>query len=555
MFIPKLFTCLKSYTKEQFIKDLIAGLIVAIIAFPLSIALAISSGVSPEKGLYTAVIGGFIISFLGGSKVQIGGPTGAFIVIVYGIVQKYGMDGLIVSTIIAGIFLILMGVLKFGNTIKYIPYPIITGFTCGIAITIFSTQVKDFLGLSMSNVPADFLPKWIAYLKAMDTIQIKSLLLGALSLAIIFLWPKINKKIPGTLLAIIIVTIINITFNLNVETIGSRYSNLSAAIPQLNVPHVNLPMIYNLIFPGITIAVLAGVESLLSAVVADGMTGGKHRSNMELIAQGAANIFSGLLGGIPVTGAIARTASNVKSGGRTPVAGIIHSIMVFIIMLLFLRYMKLVPMTTLAAILIMVSYNMGEWHVFKKLSKAPKSDVGVFLVTFLLTMFVDLVTAISIGMVLASLLFMKRMADVTDVKYSFNASESKEAAKLLPEEDIPENIAYFEINGPFFFGAADKFLSVIKEINYSSKVLIINMSRVPSIDATAYHSLEQFYEICLSNDTKLVITGLRSQPKKALSKYGFISLVNEKNICKNFHQAVLRAKDILGNLEKEEKSA
>lgn len=423
MFVPKLFTCLKNYSKEQFVKDFVAGLIVAIIAFPLSIALAIASGVSPEKGLYTAVIGGFIISLLGGSRVQIGGPTGAFIVIIYGIISKYSFEGLIVATLIAGIILILMGLLRFGNVIKYIPYTIVTGFTSGIAITIFSTQIKDFLGLNIEKVSSEFIPKWVEYIKALPTMNYKILFIGIISIFIILIWPKITNKIPGTLAAIIISTIINLVFKLNVETIGSRFGSISASIPSFNFPDINAELVYKLLMPGITIAVLAGIESLLSAVVADGMVDGNHRSNMELVAQGTANIFSVLLGGIPVTGAIARTAANVKNGGRTPMAGIIHSIALFFIMLVFLPYMKLVPMTTLAAILIIVSYNMGEWEFFKKLSTLSKGDTLVFLVTFSLTVLVDLVAAITTGIALHFvLLFINnkgiRVSDLAQEKQS-----------------------------------------------------------------------------------------------------------------------------------------
>jgi SulP family sulfate permease len=549
MFIPKLLTCLKSYSKEQFIKDFIAGLIVAIIAFPLSIALAIASGVSPEKGLYTAVIGGFIISLLGGSRVQIGGPTGAFIVIVYGIIEKYGFDGLIIATLIAGVFLILMGVLKFGNVIKFIPYPIVTGFTSGIAITIFSTQIKDFLGLHMEKVPSEFVPKWIEYFKSISTIDIKSLLLGCLSLAIIMAWPKLTKKVPGTLAAIIAATLINLIFGLNVETIGSRFGTISSALPTLSFPKINFEIVSNLLLPGITIAVLAGIESLLSAVVADGMVGGKHRSNMELIAQGTANIFSVLLGGIPVTGAIARTAANVRSGGRTPVAGIVHSIMLFVIMIVFLPYMKLVPMSTLAAILIMVSYNMGEWEVFKRITKAPKSDAVVFLVTFALTILIDLVAAIGVGMVLASFLFMKRMADVTDVKYLLDSNEDIGLTDLLSEVTTPEDVSIYEVNGPLFFGAADKFVNVIREINYSCKVLIIKMNNVQAIDATAYHSIEDLYETCKHNNTALILVGLQSQPMVLLSKYGFAEKLGHQNICSSIDSSIIRANEILEGVE------
>lgn len=547
MFVPKLFTCLKQYSKEQFIKDLTAGIIVAIIAFPLSIALAIASGVSPEKGLYTAIVGGFIISFLGGSRVQIGGPTGAFVVIVYGIIQKYGLDGLIVATLIAGVFLLLMGFLRFGSIIKYIPDPITSGFTTGIAITIFSTQVKDFFGLSINNVPSEFLPKWIAYIKGIPSLSIESLLVGCLSLGIILAWPKVNKKIPGTLIAIIAATLITSFFHLNIETIGSRFGTISAALPALTVPKLSLKMINSLLFPGLTIAVLAGVESLLSAVVADGMIGGKHRSNMELVAQGTANIFSALFGGIPVTGAIARTAANVKNGGRTPIAGIIHVLTLMIIMVLFLPYMKLVPMTTLAAILIMVSYNMGEWEIFKRLAKAPKSDATVFLVTFSLTIFLDLVIAISIGVVLASLLFMKRMADVTDVKYKLDASEDEEACELISDIKMPKDISIYEISGPFFFGAADKFMNAIRETNNFTKILLLKLEHVPAMDATAYHGLEMLYSMCKKHKTKLIFIGLQKQPYGMLKKYGFIDIIGKENFCKTIEEGIFRANMLLNN--------
>ncbi|MDP4146400.1 MAG: sulfate permease [Bacillota bacterium] len=544
MLIPKLFTCIKGYSKNQFIKDFTSGIIVAIIAFPLSIALAIASGVSPEKGLYTAIVGGFIVSFLGGSRVQIGGPTGAFVILVYETIHTYGLDGLIISTIIAGIFLLLMGFFRFGSIIKYIPDPITSGFTAGIAITIFSTQIKDFLGLTMNNVPSEFLSKWVAYIKSMPTTNFETLFIGALSLVIVFAWPRINKKIPGTLIAIIVSTLITAIFHLNVETIGSRYGSMSASLPAPTIPHVSLQLIKNLLLPGFTIAVLAAVESLLSAVVADGMVGGKHRSNMELIAQGAANIASVLFGGIPVTGAIARTAANIKNGGRTPVAGIVHSISLLIIMSLFLPYMKLVPMTTLAAILIMVSYNMGEWEVFKRLSKAPKSDTAVFLVTFSLTVFLDLVYAIGIGIVFASLLFMKRMADVSDVKYIFDANEDEDAPEFLAEVTTPYGISFYEINGPFFFGAADKFINVIRETNYSSKVLIVKMSNVPAMDATAYHGLEMLYDMCNKTHTRLIFIGLQPQPENVLRKYGFFDIVGEENFCSSLEEAISRAEEL-----------
>lgn len=545
MFVPKLFTCLKHYSKDQFIKDFIAGIIVAIIALPLAIALAIASGVSPEKGIYTAIVGGFIVSLLGGSRVQIGGPTGAFVVIVFGIVEKFGIDGLIVATIMAGIFLIIMGFLKFGGMLKFIPYPITTGFTSGIAIIIFSTQIKDFFGLTMKVVPSDFIPKWAAYFNSFSTLNLQSMAIGILSLLIIIFWPKINKKIPGTLIAIVFTTVITLLFNLNIETIGSRFGDISSALPSISLPHTSFAMIKELMLPALTIAILGSIESLLSAVVADGMIGGSHRSNMELVAQGVANICSGLVGGIPVTGAIARTAANVKNGGRTPVAGIVHSLALLIILLVCMPYVKLVPMSSLAAILIIVSYNMGEWESFQKIFKAPKSDALVLLVTFSLTIFFDLVIAIGVGLLLASLLFMKRMADVTDVRYILDEHEDLDQLELIDSIKTPENVSLYEINGPFFFGAADKFMHAIREIGIPTKILIVKMSNVPAMDATGYHALEMLYGICKKHRTQLIILNLQEQPTTVLSNYGFIDVLGEKNICSNVEEAIERANILL----------
>jgi SulP family sulfate permease len=545
MFVPKLFTCLKNYSKDQFFKDFIAGIIVAIIALPLSIALAIASGVSPEKGLYTAIVGGFIVSFMGGSRVQIGGPTGAFVIIVFGIIEKYGMDGLIVSTILAGFFLIIMGFLKFGSMLKFIPYPITTGFTSGIAITIFSTQIKDFLGLTMKTIPSEFIPKWVAYFNNLHTFNLQSIIIGILSLLIIIFWPKINKKVPGTLIAIVITTVITLLFNLNIETIGSRFGNISSSLPVIVFPHASFSMIKELMLPALTIAILAGIESLLSAVVADGMIGGSHRSNMELVAQGMANICSALVGGIPVTGAIARTAANVKNGGRTPIAGIVHSLALLIILLLFMPYVKLIPMASLAAILIIVAYNMGEWEAFQRIFRAPKSDALVLLVTFSLTIFFDLVIAIAIGLILASFLFMRRMADVTDVRYVVDEYEDKDQIELIDSIKTPENVSLYEINGPFFFGAADKFVNVIREIGIPTKILIIKMLNVPAIDATGYHALDMLYDICKKHHTQLIILNLQEQPLSALQKYGFIDALGKENICSDVEQAIVRANTLL----------
>ncbi|SHI18861.1 sulfate permease, SulP family [Clostridium intestinale DSM 6191] len=538
MLVPKLITCIKDYNKQQFLKDLSSGIIVAIIALPLSIALAIASGVSPEKGLYTAIIGGFIVSFLGGSKVQIGGPTGAFVIIVYGIIEKYGLDGLIISTIMAGLFLTIMGFLKLGSLIRFIPASITSGFTSGIAIVIFSTQIKDFLGLSIKSVPSEFIHKWGAYLKNLNTFNPQSLLISLLTLGCIIFWPKINKKIPGAFLAIILTTVITLTFNLDTPTIGSVFGNLSSSLPSLSIPSVNLSTILNLVFPALTIAILAAVESLLSAVVADNMIDGRHRSNMELVAQGFANIFSGLFGGIPVTGAIARTAANIKNGGRTPVAGMVHSVILLLIMFLFMPYVKLIPMASLAAILVMVSYNMGEWDAFKNLLKAPKSDSLIFIVTFLLTVFFDLVFAIGVGVVLSSLLFMRKMAEFTSVKSIIDDIDSVDLLEIKNTLKYPEDVAMYEINGPFFFGATDKFISAIRDISSMPKILIIKMDKVPIMDSTAYHSFEMLLDICNKENTKLLLLNVQPQPLNTLKKYGFVDKIGNKNVCVSLNDVI-----------------
>lgn len=538
LLVPKLITCIKDYNKQQFLKDLSSGIIVAIIALPLSIALAIASGVSPEKGLYTAIIGGFIVSFLGGSKVQIGGPTGAFVIIVYGIIEKYGLDGLIISTIMAGLFLTIMGFLKLGSLIRFIPASITSGFTSGIAVVIFSTQIKDFLGLSIKSVPSEFIHKWGAYFKNLNTFNPQSLLISLLTLGCIIFWPKINKKIPSAFLAIILTTVITLTFNLDTPTIGSVFGNLSSSLPSLSIPSVNLSTILSLVFPALTIAILAAVESLLSAVVADNMIDGRHRSNMELVAQGFANIFSGLFGGIPVTGAIARTAANIKNGGRTPVAGMIHSVILLLIMFLFMPYVKLIPMASLAAILVMVSYNMGEWDAFKNLLKAPKSDSLIFIVTFLLTVFFDLVFAIGVGVVLSSLLFMRKMAEFTSVKSIIDDIDSVDLLEIKNTLKYPEDVAMYEINGPFFFGATDKFISAIRDISSMPKILIIKMDKVPIMDSTAYHSFEMLLDICNKENTKLLLLNVQPQPLNTLKKYGFVDKIGNKNVCVSLNDVI-----------------
>lgn len=520
---PKLFTTLKDYSKEQFFKDITAGIIVAIIALPLSIALAIASGVSPEKGLHTAIIAGFLISMLGGSRVQIGGPTGAFMVIVYGIVTKFGIDGLIIATLLAGLIMILMGALKLGSVIKFIPYPITTGFTSGIAVTIFSSQIKDFFGLNIGDVPAEFIEKWKVYFEGFNTISIETTIVGIISLAIIVLWPKINKKIPGALIALIVSAIIVKVFNLEVATIGSKFGELSSALPKVQIPNITLDKVSMLIAPAFTIAILGSIESLLSAVVSDGMIGGKHRSNMELVAQGVANIASAIFGGIPATGAIARTVANIKNGGRTPVAGMVHAIILLLIMVVFMPLAKMVPLTSLAAVLIVVAYNMSEWREFKELFKSPKSDISVLLVAFFITVLIDLVKAIEIGIVLAALLFMKRMADVSyvDIKSLDDSEEEDDDFNFVVESkkiETSEGIQIYEINGPFFFGAADKFLEAIGELGYKTKTLIIRMRNVPAMDATALNAFKRMLHICKHKKINVLVTEINEQPLNVLKK-------------------------------------
>ncbi|WP_265445283.1 SulP family inorganic anion transporter [Acetivibrio straminisolvens] len=545
MFKPKLFSTLKGYSKQQLLKDITAGIIVGIIALPLSIALAISSNVSPEKGLYTAIVAGFLISFLGGSRVQIGGPTGAFVVIVYGIISRYGYEGLVISTLMAGIFLILMGLLKLGNLIKFIPAPVITGFTSGIAVVIFSGQIKDFLGLRIDNVPSEFLPKLASYISHISTINYQSVIIGAVSIAIIILWPKINRVIPGSLIAIIVTTIASLMLKLDVETIGSKFGELSSQLPPFSIPNIDISTISQYIRPAFTIAILAGIESLLSAVVADGMIGDKHCSNTELIAQGTANIASALFGGIPATGAIARTAANVKNGGNSPIAGMVHSLTLLVIMLVFMPYATLIPLSTLAAVLIVVAYNMSEWKAFVNFFKAPKSDITVLLLTFFLTVISDLVIAIEVGMVIAAFLFMKRMADVTNVKSVSDKPEyiPREAdSQAVNVKKISKEVMVYEINGPFFFGAAGKFVEVIEKIQQKPpKVMVLKMRNVPAIDATGYSSLYELYKRCRKNNTRLLLSNVQPQPMKVLEKYGFIEKLGRENLCLDFSHDLLKA--------------
>ena len=551
MYKPKLISLLddkeSGFSKEQFLKDLIAGIIVAIIALPLSIALGISSGVSPEKGLITAIIAGFIISLLGGSRVQIGGPTGAFVVIVFGIIQNHGVDGLIIATFMAGIILVLFGLLRFGSLIKYIPYPITVGFTSGIAITLLSTQVKDFLGLSITKTPSEFIPKWEAYISHMNTTNLYTLAIGLLALIILIFWPKINKKIPGSLIALIVTTLVVFIFNLPVATIGSQFGKISSNIPIPHIPNLNLNTLKALIGPAFTIALLGGIESLLSAVVSDGMIGDKHNSNAELIAQGIANMGSSLFGGIPATGAIARTAANVKNGGRTPISGMVHSITLLLIMLVFMPLAKFIPLTTLSAILIIVSYNMSEWRTFKAILKAPKSDIAILLITFFLTVLFDLVIAIGIGMIVSMCLFIRRVATSIEVN-ELNESDCSYKSNIDTDMEnlkVGENVLVYDIRGHLFFGAVDTFMNTMKEINDDAKVLVLRMRHTKTLDVTGYKQIKNIALSCKSRNMTLIISELQEQPKKVMRLMGFIDTLGEDHFATNFDEALEKANSLI----------
>ncbi|MCR5153602.1 MAG: STAS domain-containing protein [Lachnospiraceae bacterium] len=530
---PKIFDALKGYSGKQLIKDIISGIIVAIIALPLSIALAIASGVGPEQGLYTAIIAGFFIAVFGGSRVQIGGPTAAFVVIIYGIVTQYGTSGLTVATILAGIILIIMGVCHFGSLIKYIPYTITTGFTCGIAVTLFVGQLKDFFGFTMESVPSDFIPKVGAYFKSAGTINITATLIGLLAVAIMLVWPKVTDKIPGSLVAIIVTTLIVYFAKLPVNTIGSVYGELSSSFPKFTAPSLSFDLVKQMIQPAFTIAILAGIESLLSAVVSDGMIGDTHKSNAELVGQGLGNIFSGLFGGIPATGAIARTAANVKNGGRTPIAGVVHCITLTAVLLLLMPIAALIPMTTLAAVLLVVAANMADWSSFIRLIKtAPVSDVLVLVATFLLTVIFDLVIAIEVGLVLAALLFMTRMPDTADVKSWKYIGDPDvvpgEEKKLMA---LPKEVRVFEISGPLFFAAADKMLKM--NITSQTKVVILRMRAVPAVDASALRKLREFVGEAKKKGITVVFSHVNEQPMNAMTKDGFTDFAGSENFKEN----------------------
>jgi SulP family sulfate permease len=557
MLVPKLFTTLKTYDRHQFLADLSAGLVVGIVALPLAIAFGIASGVSPERGLYTAIVAGFIISALGGSRVQIGGPTGAFVVIVYGIVQRYGLDGLMVATMMAGVILIVLGVARLGGAIKFIPYPVTTGFTSGIALIIFTSQVKDFLGLQMGTVPAPFLEKWMAFGHAVG-FNPWALGVGLTALAIIIWWPRVSRRVPAPFVALIATTALVRLLHLPVETIGDRFGEIHAALPSPSLPAVSLATMRDLVAPAFTIALLAAIESLLSAVVADGMIGSKHRSNMELVAQGVANIVSPIFGGIPATGAIARTATNVKNGGRTPIAGIVHALTLLLITLFFGRWAALIPMAALAAILVIVAYHMSEWRKFRAEFSAPKSDVAVLLVTFLLTVLVDLTVAVEVGMVLAAFLFMKRMAEVTNVSAVTREFTEREEEENDPNDVrrrlVPKGVEIYEIDGPFFFGAAESFKEAISTVANRPKVLIIRMRRVPVIDSTGLHALEDLVQRSRRDGVLIILADVHSQPVLAITNSSLYDTLGEDNVVGNIDDALNRARMYLG-LSTEERPA
>lgn len=538
LFQPKLFTSLKSYSKKQFVNDLIAGVIVAIIALPLSIALAIASGVSPEKGLYTAIIAGFVIAFLGGSNVNISGPTAAFATIVAGIVAQFGTGGLVIATIMAGLLLIIMGLLKFGSLIKYIPHTITTGFTSGIALTIVIGQVKDFLGLTFpEGIPTvETAEKLEAIAKSITTFNPQALLVGAIGMAILIVWPKISKKIPGSLIAVVVGVVIVKAFNMDVNTVGDLYT-ISRDIPRFSMPEFSFETVKQLVPSAFTIAILAGIESLLSCVVSDGMINDRHNSNTELIAQGIGNICSGLFGGIPATGAIARTAANVKNGGRTPVAGIVHALVLLLILVVLMPYAAWIPMPIIAAILFMVAYNMCEWRQFVKICKtAPKSDILVLVVTFVLTVVFDLVVAIEVGMIIAVVLFMKRMADVANIR-TWSAKPHENDSERLKE--IPAHTEVVEFEGPMFFASAEKFSKI--PMGEDVKVIILRMRNVPALDATAMRSLNEIYSICKHSGRILLLSHANEQPLSVMKKAGFIDKVGEEHFLSNIDEALAYA--------------
>ena len=553
-FKPKLFTTLKNYTRENFMTDLMAGIIVGIVALPLAIAFGIASGVTPEKGIITAIVAGFIISFLGGSKVQIGGPTGAFIVIIYGIIQEYGIEGLMVSTMMAGIILVLLGIFKLGTIIKFIPYPIIIGFTSGIAVTIFTTQIADIFGLNFNGekVPGDFIGKWILYFHPFDTVNWWNVVVSVASIFIIAITPKFSKKIPGSLVAIVLVTVAVYLMKMYggiqcIDTIGDRFS-IKAQLPEAAVPSLDWEAIKNLFPVAITIAVLGAIESLLSAAVADGVIGDRHDSNTELIAQGIANFVSPIFGGIPATGAIARTMTNINNGGKSPVAGIVHAVVLLLILLFLMPLAQYIPMACLAGVLVIVSYNMSGWRVFKGLLKNPKSDVTVLLITFFLTVIFDLTVAIEVGLVIACVLFMKRVMETTQISVITDEIDPNKESDLEVHEEhliVPEGVEVYEINGPYFFGIATKFEEIMARLGDRPKIRIIRMRKVPFIDSTGIHNLTTLCKMSQKENIHIILSGVNDQVHAVLEKSGFYELLGKENICSNINEALeVAAKEV-----------
>ena len=553
-FKPRLLQCLKNYNRKTFVADLMAGIIVGIVALPLAIAFGIASGVTPENGIITAIVAGFVISALGGSKVQIGGPTGAFIIIIYGIIQQYGMEGLTIATLMAGVFLILFGFLHLGTIIKFIPYPIVVGFTSGIAVTIFTTQVKDLFGLNIASVPSDFIEKWICYFNNFSTVDLWSSVIGIVSVVIIMLTPKVSKKIPGSLVAIIVMTVAALLLKQfagveSIETIGDRFA-ISNSLPEATVPALSWETIKNLVSPAITIAILGAIESLLSAAVADGVIGDHHNSNTELIAQGVANLASPIFGGIPATGAIARTMTNINNGGRTPIAGIVHAVVLLLIFLFLMPLAKYIPMACLAGVLVVVSYGMSGWRSFLALMKNPKSDVTVLLITFFLTIIFDLTIAIEVGLIIACLLFMRRMSETTDVHVISNEinpddEDSDMHLGNIEHLTIPKGVEVYEINGPYFFGAGNRFEEIMATLGDRPQVRIIRMRKVPFVDSTGIHNLTNLCEMSQKEGIQIVLSGVTEKVHSQLNKAGFYDIVGQDNICSHIDIALDRAKEII----------
>ena len=553
-FKPRLLTSLKNYNKKTLTADIMAGIIVGIVALPLAIAFGIASGVTPEKGIITAIVAGFIVSAFGGSRVQIGGPTGAFIIIIYGIIQQYGFQGLTIATLMAGFFLILFGLLRLGTIIKYIPYPIIVGFTSGIAVTIFTTQIKDLFGLQLASVPSDFVEKWIVYARNADSADLWSSIVGIVSVIIIAITPRFSKKIPGSLIAIILMTVLALILKnycgvTSIETIGDRFT-INAQLPEAQLPGLNWETIKSLVSPALTIAILGAIESLLSATVADGVIGDHHDSNTELIGQGLANLATPLFGGIPATGAIARTMTNINNGGKTPIAGIIHAIVLVLIFLFLMPLAKYIPMACLAGVLVVVSYGMCGWRSFIALMKNPKSDVTVLLITFFLTIIFDLTIAIEVGLIIACLLFMKRMSETTEVKVIMDEIDPNDESDIKLENNehliIPDGVEVYEINGPYFFGAGNRFEEIMASFGDRPKVRIIRMRKVPFVDSTGIHNLTNLCIMSQKEGIQIVLSGVNPKVHAVLARSGFYELIGEENICSHINIALEKAKEIAG---------